>query len=80
MTQAPARGSRTRLDSSGWTVVVGTFFATSIEGILIFVPLILVLVTIVICTTLEDRTLHHELPGYPECATQTLYRLLPRIW
>jgi protein-S-isoprenylcysteine O-methyltransferase Ste14 len=31
-------------------------------------------------TALEDRTLHSELDGYPEYASQVRYRLLPGIW
>jgi protein-S-isoprenylcysteine O-methyltransferase Ste14 len=31
-------------------------------------------------TALEDKTLHQELPGYPEYAQQTRYRLLPGVW
>ena len=35
---------------------------------------------LVVRTCLEDRTLHAELPGYPEYARHTLYRLIPGIW
>ena len=31
-------------------------------------------------TALEDRTLHQELPGYPEYVRRVRYRLLPWIW
>jgi protein-S-isoprenylcysteine O-methyltransferase Ste14 len=31
-------------------------------------------------TALEDRTLQHELPGYPESTRRVRYRLLPWIW
>lgn len=34
----------------------------------------------VVRTALEDRTLIAELPGYPEYAEQTRYRLLPGVW
>lgn len=34
----------------------------------------------VVRTTLEDRTLQAELPGYAEYAQQTRYRLLPGVW
>jgi protein-S-isoprenylcysteine O-methyltransferase Ste14 len=34
----------------------------------------------IIRTALEDRTLHEELPGYPEFAERTRYRLLPGVW
>lgn len=35
---------------------------------------------LVLRTALEDRTLHHELPGYPEYAQKTRSRLIPGIW
>jgi len=34
----------------------------------------------VLRTALEDRTLHDELPGYREYATQVRYRLMPGVW
>lgn len=44
------------------------------------IPSALFLVVTVIRTALEDRTLHHELPGYPEYAARVQYRLIPRVW
>jgi protein-S-isoprenylcysteine O-methyltransferase Ste14 len=38
------------------------------------------LILIVTRTSLEDRTLRTELPGYPAYAARTKYRLFPRIW
>ncbi len=40
----------------------------------------LVTVTLVVRTSLEDRTLQRELPGYADYATRTPYRLFPGIW
>ena len=34
----------------------------------------------VIRAYLEDRTLHAELPGYPEYATRVRFRLIPGVW
>lgn len=34
----------------------------------------------IVRTALEDRTLHAELPGYPEYARKTRYRLIPGVW
>ena len=34
----------------------------------------------VVRTTLEDRTLQQELPGYADFAKRTRYRLLPGVW
>jgi protein-S-isoprenylcysteine O-methyltransferase Ste14 len=44
------------------------------------VPATLIGVLMVIRTTLEDRTLQAELPGYAEYAQQVGYRLLPGVW
>lgn len=35
---------------------------------------------LVVRTYFEDRTLHAELPGYPDYAAQTSYRLVPGVW
>jgi protein-S-isoprenylcysteine O-methyltransferase Ste14 len=35
---------------------------------------------IVLRTSLEDRTLRRELPGYPEYAIRVRHRLIPHIW
>jgi protein-S-isoprenylcysteine O-methyltransferase Ste14 len=45
-----------------------------------FIPVALYLVLMVIRTTLEDRTLQEELPGYQDYAQRTRYRLLPGAW
>jgi len=44
------------------------------------IPVVFALVVTVIRTTLEDRALYKELPGYPEYTHRVIYRLLPGIW
>ncbi len=44
------------------------------------IPIAIVLVLIIVRTSLEDRTLQAELPGYGKYATLVHYRLLPGIW
>jgi protein-S-isoprenylcysteine O-methyltransferase Ste14 len=44
------------------------------------IPGLLNIILFVIRTSLEDRTLLKELPGYPEYAKEVRYRLLPGIW
>ncbi len=44
------------------------------------VPALLAVVGLVIRTTLEDRTLHAELPGYREYAARVRSRLIPGLW
>jgi protein-S-isoprenylcysteine O-methyltransferase Ste14 len=45
-----------------------------------FAPALLAIIGVVIRTALEDRTLHAELPGYPEYAARVRYRLAPGLW
>jgi len=44
------------------------------------IPAALLVTLLIVRTYLEDRTLHTELPGYPEYARTTRYRLLPGVW
>lgn len=62
--------------------VITLFFAIplalgSLYGLL---PGLGLAIAIILRTFLEDKTLHKELPGYPEYAQKTRYRLLPGIW
>jgi protein-S-isoprenylcysteine O-methyltransferase Ste14 len=45
-----------------------------------FLPALLSMVSLVIRTALEDRTLREELAGYREYASKVRYRLIPGIW
>ena len=45
-----------------------------------FVPSIIAAMLFVVRTSLEDRTLQAELPGYADYAQHTRYRLLPGVW
>jgi protein-S-isoprenylcysteine O-methyltransferase Ste14 len=59
-----------------WTIVtpliLGTLWA--------FIPTIIMVSLTVLRTSLEDKTLQEELPGYQDYTRQTRYRLLPGIW
>jgi protein-S-isoprenylcysteine O-methyltransferase Ste14 len=44
------------------------------------VPALMGLCALVIRTSLEDRVLHEELPGYQDYARRVRYRLLPGLW
>jgi len=44
------------------------------------IPAVAALVIAVIRTSLEDKTLHEELPGYREYATRVRYRLFPGVY
>jgi protein-S-isoprenylcysteine O-methyltransferase Ste14 len=45
-----------------------------------WLPMLLFVGATVLRTSLEDRTLQQELPGYKEYAQKVRYRLLPGIW
>jgi protein-S-isoprenylcysteine O-methyltransferase Ste14 len=44
------------------------------------VPAALIAAAIIGRTVLEDRTLHAELPGYPEYAARVRWRLVPHVF
>jgi protein-S-isoprenylcysteine O-methyltransferase Ste14 len=44
------------------------------------IPSLVGVVSLVVRTSLEDKALQSELPGYPEYAARTRYRLVPGIW
>ncbi len=64
---------------------VGGFLFEVVSGIVLgswwaCVPQVLAALLLVWRTSLEDRTLQAELPGYAEYAQLTKYRLVPGVW
>jgi protein-S-isoprenylcysteine O-methyltransferase Ste14 len=66
----------------GYAGAIWMYLATPIfmDSLWAFIPTILLVVVTVIRTSLEDRTLQEELPGYKEFTQKTRYRLFPGIW
>jgi len=66
----------------GYAGALWTYVAMPIlfDSLWAFIPTILLLGVLVLRTSLEDRTLQAELPGYKEFTQKTRYRLLPGIW
>lgn len=66
----------------GYAGALWMYLATPIllDSLWAFIPTVLLLVVTVIRTSLEDRTLQEELPGYKEFTSRTRYRLFPGIW
>jgi protein-S-isoprenylcysteine O-methyltransferase Ste14 len=66
----------------GYVGFVGWIFSTPLllASAWAFAPALLAAVGIVIRAALEDRTLHAELPGYPEYAARVRFRLIPEVW
>ena len=53
-------------------IALGSFYALILSAIIVSL--------FTIRTSLEDKTLHNELPGYKEYAEQVRYKLIPGIW
>ena len=51
-----------------------------LDSLWAYIPTILLIGIVFLRTSLEDRTLQAELPGYKGFTHQTRYRLLPYIW
>jgi protein-S-isoprenylcysteine O-methyltransferase Ste14 len=55
-------------------------FPLSLGSLYSFIPASLIVVLFIIRTSLEDKTLQEELPGYKEYAQTVRYRLIPGVW
>jgi protein-S-isoprenylcysteine O-methyltransferase Ste14 len=66
----------------GYTGVIIFSLATPpmLDALWAFIPAVVLVITTIIRTWFEDRTLHAELEGYPEYAGRVRYRLVPGIW
>jgi protein-S-isoprenylcysteine O-methyltransferase Ste14 len=66
----------------GYAGALWTYLAMPIllDSTWAFIPALLLIGILVLRTSLEDRTLQAELPGYKEYTKTTRYRLLPGIW
>ena len=68
-------------EGSGWLMIPAMMLAGMLCGALwALIPAAILAVLYTMRTSLEDRTLMEELPGYREYAQQTRYRLLPGAW
>ena len=52
----------------------------ALDSLWTFVPVIVALIIAVIRTSLEDKTLQDELPGYRDYVRRVRYRLIPGIF
>lgn len=60
------------LQSLSTAILLGSLWA--------LIPGIMAAVLMIIRTSLEDRTLQAELPGYPDYVEDVRYRLIPGVW
>ncbi|MEN8214577.1 MAG: isoprenylcysteine carboxylmethyltransferase family protein [Pseudomonadota bacterium] len=61
-------------------IVLSLAFPVALGSRFGLIPALLIILLFIVRTILEDRTLHDELPGYPEYAGVTRYRLIPGVW
>jgi protein-S-isoprenylcysteine O-methyltransferase Ste14 len=61
-------------------IVSGLVTPMVLDSLWALVPAALAASLLVFRTSLEDRTLREELPGYDEYAERVRYRLLPGVW
>jgi len=61
-------------------IILVIAFPTALGSRFGLIPALLIVLLLVLRTILEDRTLHTELPGYPEYASVMRYRLIPGVW
>jgi len=66
----------------GYSGALWMYLVTPIlmDSLWAFIPTILLIAVTIIRTSLEDRTLQAELPGYAEFTQQTRYRLFSGVW
>ena len=62
------------------SVIYTLFSPLVLNSFWTFIPALFTVCLLIMRTSLEDRTLQGELPGYSEYARKTRYRLLPGIW
>lgn len=56
------------------------FFPLSLGSLYAFIPAFINTALFILRTSLEDKTLQEELPGYKEYAQEVRYRLFPGVW
>lgn len=66
----------------GYAGALWTYLAMPVlfDSLWAFIPAVLLVAVLILRTSLEDRTLQAELPGYAEYTRKTRYRLFPGIW
>ena len=55
-------------------------FPLSLGSLYAYIPISLIAILFILRTSLEDRMLRNELPGYKEYARDVRFRLLPGVW
>lgn len=61
-------------------ILVMIFFPAALGSRLAFIPAVIIVGLFVLRTSLEDKTLKEELPGYDDYARSVRFRLIPGLW
>jgi protein-S-isoprenylcysteine O-methyltransferase Ste14 len=61
-------------------ILIMLCFPLSLGSLYTLIPAVIIVALFVMRTSLEDKTLREELPGYEEYAQKVRYRLIPGIW
>ncbi len=62
------------------SIVTFLAFPLMLASLWALIPAVFTILAVILRTSLEDRTLLDELPGYYQYAQETRYRLLPGVW
>jgi protein-S-isoprenylcysteine O-methyltransferase Ste14 len=61
-------------------ILVMLFFPLSLGSLYAYIPASVIIILFILRTSLEDKALQQELPGYKEYSRKVRFRLLPGIW
>ena len=61
-------------------ILIMVCFPFSLGSLYTLIPAAVIIILFILRTSLEDKTLRKELPGYEEYAQKVRYRLVPGIW
>ena len=61
-------------------ILVMLCFPLALGSLYTFIPAFIIISLFILRTSLEDKTLQEELPGYKEYAQKVRYRLFPGVW
>lgn len=80
--QAVTTGPYAIIRHPGYFGFILLYYSTSLmlDSLWGLLPGFILMILYILRTAREDRTLHNELPGYPEYTQKVRYRLFPGIW
>jgi protein-S-isoprenylcysteine O-methyltransferase Ste14 len=61
-------------------ILVMLFFPLSVGSLYAYIPASVIIILFILRTSLEDKALQQELPGYKEYSRKVRHRLVPGVW